>query len=38
MEQPIKQIEEYITFYNQECFQEKFHGFSPMEYRGKAVV
>ncbi|MBG0964925.1 IS3 family transposase [Bacillus sp. SRB1LM] len=33
-----KLIEEYITFYNQERFQEKLHGLSPMEYCEKAVA
>lgn len=31
-------IEEYIIFYNEERFQEKLHGLSPIEYREKAVA
>ncbi|MDZ5610775.1 IS3 family transposase, partial [Bacillus pseudomycoides] len=28
----------YIIFYNEERFQEKLHGLSPIEYREKAVA
>lgn len=31
-------IQEYICFYNQDRFQEKFNGLSPIEYREKAAA
>lgn len=37
-ETAYRAIQEYITFYNQERFQEKLHGLSPIEYREKAVA
>lgn len=30
-------IEEYIRFYNQERYQKRLNGLSPLEYRAKAV-
>uniref|UniRef100_UPI0004794BBF IS3 family transposase n=1 Tax=Bacillus sp. UNC437CL72CviS29 TaxID=1340430 RepID=UPI0004794BBF len=37
-ETTYRAIQEYITFYNQERFQKKLHGLSPIEYREKAVA
>ncbi|KAF0816895.1 Mobile element protein [Bacillus sp. ZZV12-4809] len=38
IEQAYLAIEEYINFYNNERFQEKFNGLSPIEYREKAAA
>ncbi|MBU5265792.1 IS3 family transposase [Virgibacillus proomii] len=33
-----KTIDDDITFYNHDRSQEKLNGFSPVEYRAKAVI
>lgn len=37
-EQAHQAIKEFIEFYNNDRFQEKFNGLSPIEYREKAVA
>uniref|UniRef100_UPI0013D355D4 IS3 family transposase n=1 Tax=Neobacillus sedimentimangrovi TaxID=2699460 RepID=UPI0013D355D4 len=36
-EELSKDIDHYIYFYNNERFQEKLNGLSPVEYRAKAA-
>ncbi|WP_430187942.1 IS3 family transposase [Peribacillus frigoritolerans] len=37
-EQTYIAIQEYIDFYNTDCFQERFNGLPPVEYREKAAA
>ncbi|MCF6409120.1 IS3 family transposase, partial [Pseudalkalibacillus salsuginis] len=37
-EEALQAIQEYIDFYNNDRFQEKFNGLSPIEYREKAAA
>jgi putative transposase len=36
-EELLKAIEEYIYFYNNERYQERLNGLSPLEYKTKAA-
>jgi putative transposase len=38
IEEAFKAVQEYMDFYNQERFQEKFNGLSPIEYREMAAA